>query len=65
YFTSSREDICKDSDCVIEYLNNDGYLKGNSEKRFSYIEEDLDKGKIFDLLKTTAVCSKRRIITHS
>ena len=51
YFSSSREDIYKDSDCVIEYLNNDGYLKGKMNEHFTYVEEDLDRGKVFDLLR--------------
>ena len=51
YFSSSREDIYRDSDSVIEYLNNGGYLKGKVSKSFAYVEEDHDKGKIFDILR--------------
>ena len=51
YFSSDRQDIYKDSDCVIEYLNNGGYLKGSINQNFTYIEEDLGRGKIFDMLR--------------
>ena len=60
YFSSDKEDIYKDSDCIIEYLNNDGYVKGKIDQRFSYIEEDLNKGKIFDLLRNYSALFEKR-----
>ncbi|MBQ3295778.1 MAG: hypothetical protein IJH00_04810 [Erysipelotrichaceae bacterium] len=60
YFSFRKEDIYKDSDCVIEYLNNDGYLKGKTVEHFTHIEEDFDKGKIFDILRNYSSLFIRR-----
>ncbi len=60
YFSLDREDIYKDSDCVIEYLKNDGYVKGKINQRFTYVEEDLDRGRIFDLLRNYSALFVKR-----
>ena len=60
YFSCDEDDICKDTDCIISYLNNDGYVKGKIDQCFSYIEEDLNRGKVFDLLRNYSGLFEKR-----
>lgn len=51
YFSIDRNDIYKNSDCVIEYLNNEGLVSGNINQSFYYVKEDISMSKYFNRIK--------------
>ena len=50
YFSDNRKDIYRGTKNIVEFMNNDGYLHGNEDIHFSYIQEDADTRKIFNTL---------------
>lgn len=42
YMSNDISDILKDSDIVVEYINNGGYLYLDGKTKFKYIQEDID-----------------------
>ncbi len=50
YFSEDISDLYKDSDVVIEYLNNNGYLYKDGIQSFTYIKEEVNFDIYYDYL---------------
>lgn len=60
YFSSDISDCIKDSEVVVEYLNNSGYIYLDNKTKFSYIPEDINFKEYFRYIgkHKSLVCSK-------
>ena len=50
YFSNERDDVYRNSEVIVEYLNNIGYLYQEGKTEFSYIEQHYDYDYYYELL---------------
>lgn len=50
YFTNRKQDIYKDSDAIVEFNNNTGYLYADRKTEFKHIQENIEFNKYFNYL---------------
>lgn len=50
YFSTDLKDILKNTDAIVEYQNNKGYLYENNKTCFAYIKTDVDFNSYFSYL---------------
>lgn len=58
YFSNSINDVYKDSDAIVEYEKNIGYLYGEKKEEFNYYENHFELNKYFNYLSKYNVIKK-------